>query len=143
MDIFVTKNPNGILTLMARAEGDGEIGDFIYDLAPGQSALGKSYDEWAAEAAEVAPRGEPRTLYAANPRTGLAAGDEFATTKPLVATPHREADGPVLVISMPDSMVDCERGGRVLLPRGLKLRVTSIDGDATHVKAVKPKKKRG
>ena len=53
MNVFVTKNPDGTLTLMARAEGDGAVGDWMYDLAPGQSVLGRTFEEWAAKAPEI------------------------------------------------------------------------------------------
>jgi hypothetical protein len=44
--VYLTKSP-GVITLQARAEGQGAIGDLARDLRPGESAFGKTYEQWA------------------------------------------------------------------------------------------------
>lgn len=46
MTVYLTK-PKGRIVLMARAEGDGAIGDLEIEVKPGESAFGRSRDEWA------------------------------------------------------------------------------------------------
>jgi hypothetical protein len=35
-----------VIYLQARAEGSDAVGDLTLEVRPGQSALGKTYDEW-------------------------------------------------------------------------------------------------
>jgi hypothetical protein len=37
-----------LICFQATAEGDGMIGDLNHQIGPGESAFGRSYDEWAA-----------------------------------------------------------------------------------------------
>lgn len=139
MHYAVTKTPDGVVTLMVRAEGDGGmVGDLVCDLHPGDTALGKTYEEWAAEAVLIAPRGQDRTVYVTHPKPKAAPGEEFTVGRPLVASTKQDVPAPVLAITVPDGLVDCERAGNVMLPRGLRLKVTA-DGEAT---ATKPKKRK-
>ena len=47
MTIYVSVDKeNSVVQLMARAEGDGIIGDFVDEVRPGESAFGRTYDEW-------------------------------------------------------------------------------------------------
>lgn len=142
MKVFALKFPDGMVLLRSRAEGDGVVGDLVIEVFPGGSALGKSYDEWAAEAVEERPAGAARVLYFENTFGDLAIGDEFAIRTLQVATEAREQSGPVLAATVPAKIAGAMSGGRAVLPRGLKLRVTGIEGDVTYAKAVKPKKRR-
>lgn len=42
------RKSDGLISLRVRAEGEGALGDAQFDVRPGESMFGKSYDEWAA-----------------------------------------------------------------------------------------------
>jgi hypothetical protein len=48
MTVFLSKRDGAIL-LQVRAEGPGLLGDLVRELRPGDSAFGKSYEEWDQE----------------------------------------------------------------------------------------------
>lgn len=48
MTVYVTKEEDGTVLILARAEGDGMIGDMFHEVFPGGSAFGKTYEEWLA-----------------------------------------------------------------------------------------------
>lgn len=49
MTVFVSREPNQeAVVLLVRAEGSSMLGDLVLDVRPGESALGKSYEQWAA-----------------------------------------------------------------------------------------------
>lgn len=45
MKVYLTKGPAWVL-LQARAEGAEAIGDMTTEIRPGESAFGKTYEEW-------------------------------------------------------------------------------------------------
>jgi hypothetical protein len=47
MTVLVTKG-KGVIVIVAKAEGPEAIGDMAIQLRRGQSAFGKTYDEWEA-----------------------------------------------------------------------------------------------
>jgi hypothetical protein len=48
MTVYLSRS-DGILILRARFEsGDGTVGDLTYEVRPGQTSLGKTYEEWKA-----------------------------------------------------------------------------------------------
>jgi hypothetical protein len=56
VDIFVIPDEGGRIRLLARAEGDGMIGDFTQVLSPGQRFERVPFEWWAAH------RGGPHNL---------------------------------------------------------------------------------
>ncbi len=46
MTVFIHKRKD-LVTVLARAESPGIIGDAIWTIKPGESALGHSYEWWA------------------------------------------------------------------------------------------------
>ena len=46
MTVFINKHTD-IVIVLARAESPGIIGDAVWMIKPGESALGHSYDWWA------------------------------------------------------------------------------------------------
>lgn len=45
MQVFVGKQPDQV-TLQIRAEGQGTIGDVTIDVRPGETFLGRPFEEW-------------------------------------------------------------------------------------------------
>lgn len=46
MTVFISKHKD-IVTVLARAESPGIIGDAIWEIKPGESAFGRPYEWWA------------------------------------------------------------------------------------------------
>jgi len=46
VNVFINKHKDVVIVL-ARAESPGIIGDAVWTIKPGESALGHSYDWWA------------------------------------------------------------------------------------------------
>lgn len=48
MTVFVAKYPEELtIVLLIRAEGGGRLGDLIQEIHPGDTAFGKTYEEWS------------------------------------------------------------------------------------------------
>jgi hypothetical protein len=46
MTVFVSRHGD-VIEIKARAIGDGIIGDMTHRVRPGQTAMGKTYEEWS------------------------------------------------------------------------------------------------